>query len=69
MKRMIIVKECKLEMRNGIGFIFELLFDLFYENIIVYKIDRIFVILLNMKWNLKIYKNNGKIKKLDCGIV
>lgn len=56
-------------MGNGIGFIFELLFDLFYENIIVYKIDRIFVILLNMKWNLKIYKNNGKIKKLDCGIV
>lgn len=69
MKRMIIVKECKLEMGNSIGFIFELLFDLFYENIIVYKIDRIFVILLNMKWNLKIYKNNGKIKKLDCGIV
>lgn len=66
---MIIVKECKLEMGNCIGFIFELLFDLFYENIIVYKIDRIFVILLNMKWNLKIYKNNGKIKKLDCGIV
>lgn len=69
MKRIIIVKECKLEMGNGIGFIFELLFDLFYENIIVYKIDRIFVILLNMKWNLKIYKNNVKIKKLDCGIV
>lgn len=22
-----------------------------------------------MKWNLKIYKKNGKIKKLDCGIV
>lgn len=69
MKRIIIVKECKLEMGNVIGFIFELLFDLFYENIIVYKKDRIFVILLNMKWNLKIYKNNGKIKKLDCGIV
>lgn len=35
MKRMIIVKECKLEMGNGIGFIFELLFDLFYENIMI----------------------------------
>lgn len=69
MKIIIIVNECKLGMGNSIGFIFELLFDLFYENIIVYKKDRIFVILLNMKWNLKIYKNNGKIKKLYCGIV
>lgn len=66
-KRMIIAKECKLETGNGTGFTLESSFDSLHENIIVHKTDRTLVILLNMKWNPKIYKNNGKTKKLDRG--
>lgn len=66
-KRIIIAKECKLETGNGTSFTLESSFDSLHENIIVHKTDRTLVILLNMKWNPKIYKNNGKTKKLDRG--
>lgn len=61
-KRIIIAKECKLETGNGTSFTLESSFDSLHENIIVHKTDRTLVILLNMKWNSKIHKNNGKLR-------
>lgn len=56
-----------LNCKTGNGISLESSFDSLHENIIVHKTDKTLVILLNMKWNPKIYKNNGKTKKLDRG--